>query len=477
MPTERDAPSSGGRRPPTLREQVLGGGAYLTLRQGFGTLLNAGGVLLLARLLGPGRYGLYAAAVGIFGYIQLVSGWGINIFLIRHPGEERREVQDQASTLLVVFALVGAVAGAAASPLLERWTRLPGLAPLTVALMFGLPVQALASVPLAALERALDFKRVAWVELAAQFAFFAFAVPLAFLDWGAWAPVIGWLAQQVVLLVLCFAVTTYRPRWRWERPLVHEILGYGLGYSASIWIWQLRRLVNPLVVGRLLGAQAVGVVALAAQMVLHLGFIATVSARLSTSALARVQTDSARLARAIGEGMRVQVAAVALPLVLFAWVGHPIIRSLFGAAWLPVLVVYPFIALGTLTNSIFNLHSSALYVRRHNWEVSLFHGVHVLLFGVAALVLVARMGLVGYGWAEIVALGSYIVLHLSVKARIGRPAYRDTAVLWAACSLALWWQVLGWQSLLGLFLVAALPYTRRELASLLRSARSLSYER
>jgi PST family polysaccharide transporter len=454
---------------------VLGGGAYLTVRQALGTLLNAGGVLLLARILGPGRYGLYAAAVGIFGYIQLVSGWGISIFLIRHDGEDRRELLDQASTLLLLFALAGAAVGLAASPLLERWTRLPGLAPLCAVLLAGLPLQAIASVPLAGFERALDFRRVAWVELAAQATFFLLALPLAFLGWGAWAPVVGWWAQQLVLAVLCFAASHYRPRWHWERSLAREIVGYGLGYSASIWIWQIRRLVNPLVVGRLLGAQAVGVVALAAQMVLHLAFIATVSARLSTSALARVQRDTARLARALGEGMRLQVVAVALPLVLFAWLGQPVIIHLFGVAWLPVLVVYPFIALGALTNALFSLHSSALYVRRLNWDVAVFHCLHILLFAGATILLVPRMGLVGYGWAEIVAIASYLAVHLSVRSRIGPLRYGDALALWAAFGLALWWRPLGWLSLAGLGLLALLPRTWREGARLWAGMRGWAY--
>lgn len=55
-----------------------------------------------------------------------------------------------------------------------------------------------------------------------------------------------------------------------------------------------------------------------------------------------------------------------------------------------MLQVYPFIAVGYLANTMFSLHSSALYVLKGNWRVTSFHLAHVVLFAGSALLLVPQ---------------------------------------------------------------------------------------
>ncbi len=227
---------------------------------------------------------------------------------------------------------------------------------------------------------------------------------------------------------LLYRASAYRPRLHWESARVRAMVGYGLGFSASIWVWQLRVLVNPLVVGRYAGADAVGYIALAIRMVEQLSFLRYVTWRLSIPALAQVQGNLARMVKAISEGASLQTMASGFPLVAFGLVAPWIIPATFGSRWLPVLEVYPFIALGILANAAFNMHSSALYVLQKNWQVTLFHLAHIALFAGAAVLFVPYIGVRGYGWAEVVALPSYIFIHASVVAYIGRPRYAHAAI-------------------------------------------------
>jgi PST family polysaccharide transporter len=168
--------------------------------------------------------------------------------------------------------------------------------------------------------------------------------------------------------------------------------------------------------------------------------------------------------------MRLQIVAVGLPLVCFAWLGPWLVALLFGRPWMPVMTVFPFVALGALTNAAFNLHSSALYVRRHNLDVSLFHAVHILLFAGGAWWLLPRLGIVGYGWAEAVALLSYAVAHHAFARRFASPGYGAALALWLALALALFRQ-LGPASWLGLAAIALWPGTWRQLGATWASLR------
>lgn len=454
----------------SLRARVARGGTYLAARQGIGMLIHVVGVLLLTRAIGPAAYGLYAAALGIYTYLFELSQWGIGVYLIRREGDTPPEVYDQAFTALLLLAAGGWLLAVVALPLVEGWIDLDGFRPLFLAMTLALPVMLQNLVPLARLERELEYRRVAFIEVGGLVAFYAVALPLAYAGSGAWAPVAGWGVQQVGQAIALHAVAGRRPRLRWDGAALREMTSYGLGYSASLWVWQLRYLVNPLLVGRYLGADAVGFVALAIQLVRNLGFVMVAIWRLSTSALARVQEAPERLARAITEGMELQILAVAPPLLAFAWVAPWAVPLLFGPDWSPMAVVFPFVAFGYLAMAMFNLHSSALYVRKHNWEVALFHTVHVLLFASVAAWLIPTLGIVGYGWAEVATVASYSVVHGFLAARIASPQYRTALVWWAAAGLALF-ATEAWWPALTLVVAALWPGTWHALSGHLRTLR------
>ena len=219
----------------------------------------------------------------------------------------------------------------------------------------------------------------------------------------------GYWAWQGLHVSAAYGVTRYRPRLFWSRDLLHEMLGYGLGYISSIWVWQLRSLVNPLIVGRFLGPEAVGYVSLAIRFADVLSFVKSATWRLSIAALGKVQEDRGRLRKAMEEGMALQVLALGPALAGFALISPWLLPYVFGDRWDPVLDVFPFIALSYLLNAVFNMHSSVLYVLQRNRAVTLFHACHIALFATGALLLVSQVGLIGYGLAEVVALPAYAV--------------------------------------------------------------------
>jgi PST family polysaccharide transporter len=242
------------------------------------------------------------------------------------------------------------------------------------------------------------------------------------------------------------------------------MVGYGLGYSVSEWAWQLRVLVNPLVVGRYAGAEAVGYVALALRLVEQLSHVVLAASwRLSVAVFARLQGDRARLIRAVTEGMSLQVMAVGPLLAGFGLVAPWIIPLLFGSQWLPVLEVYPFIAISYLSMVVFILPSSTLHVLQRNWEVAVFNLVHVGFFAGAALLLVPQLGFGGYGWAEVAALPSYILLAVWSRIRIGRLSYTRAGIWFTAWAIPLFnWQIGPW-AWISVVIPMMLAATRREL--------------
>jgi len=445
----------------SLRTRVLRGGVYLGLRQGLGVVLGFAGAILLTRAIGPGAYGLYAASLGTYTYLFSLSQWGIGVYLIRREGEVLPEDYHQAFSLLLLLGIVAGILGFLALPLIARCTNLEGFMPVAAALVAGLPLNLLTLPPLARLERALDYRKVALVELGGQLAYYVVALPLAFSGVGVWAAVVGWWCQQLLMVGLVYKSSGYWPRWHWDAVRLRTMTSYGLGFSASMWVWQLRSLVNPLIVGRYAGGEAVGFVALAIRIVEHLSFLKAIGWRISIAALTTLEKDKSRLTKALTEGMNLQVLAVAPFLVVFALSAPWLIPFFFGRSWIPVTAIYPFIALSYVVNALFNFHSSALYVIRRNWEVAAFHLIHIVLFAGGTWVLVPRLGFTGYGWGEAIALLGYPFIHLQIVKHVGRPNY-SLAGLWAlAAGMALFWQSLGIVAFLPVLGVLVWPATWR----------------
>lgn len=440
-----------------LREKALKGGAFLLLRQALGLCISITGVLLVTRIIGPHQYGLFAAGAGIVTFLYEFATWGIDIYLLRKPGDPEEREFYQAFTLLLIAAFTLCALVIMLRHAIAATLRMPEESSLLILLALSIPINALTVPAVVKLDRSLNFKQVAINELASQVAYYLVAVPIAFSGKGAWAPAAGLLTQQGCLLLLSYCVAALRPRLCWDPVLIRQMVFYGFSYSSSAWVFQLRKLVNPIIVGRFAGASAVGYVAVGARIAALLSFARDATWRLSMPAFAQLNRDSTRLRKAISEGMRFQAVAVGFPLALFALVAPFMIPFGLGHRWVSTVSVYPLIAISCLSISMFTLHSSVLYMLGKNAQVTWFNIVHVILFAGSAVLIVPRTGFIGYGWAELASIPGYFVVHLFLVRAIGKPAYGSAALWCITASLAIVLGSLGVPVLYAGFLVVFAP--------------------
>lgn len=413
-----------------LRQSAIRGGAYVAGRQATSLVLALGGTIALTWLLGPSGYGRFAAALALVTYAGSVAQLGVNAWLVRRDGEEREDVYATVRSLLVGSAVVVALVGAMVVPLVERWLGGAGVRALLLAMLAGLPVQLALLVPLASLERALRFRDVALTEMLGQVVLYVVSIGLAAAQLGPWAMVAGWWAQHLVVLWRVQAISGQRVRFGFDARIAREALAYGVTYASTIWTWQIKDLVNPLIVGRWGGVEGVAQVALTVRLVEAAAFAKQAAWRISLPALSRLQNEPARLAAAVRDGMRLQLLALGPIFLALVLVGPLVIPWVFGDRWLAVRPLLPFVAGGVLANATYNLHSSALYARARNGRVLLFHIVFVALFGGAAWTLVPLLGVTGVGFAEIVALPAYAVIYWAFVFEMRTPADPHPAPQW-----------------------------------------------
>ncbi|MBW4616222.1 MAG: oligosaccharide flippase family protein [Desmonostoc vinosum HA7617-LM4] len=411
-----------------LRHQAFKGGFIMLVRQGLGILLSLVGVIFITRVIGPTDYGLFGASSGIVIFFYRLAPLGLNIYLLRKKTNPEQQEYEQAFTLLLCINIICVTAIVLGRQFIAQLLKLPDVAPLLGILALTIPLSTLNVPWVVKLERDLNYQRVAYIELISQIGYYLVAIPLALHGAGAWSPVFGLFTQQGSQLALNYWSSNLRLNLCWHPNTIRTMLNYGFGYTSSMWIWELRTLVNPVIVGRFAGAEAVAFVALCIRLVEMLSFARAVIWRLAMAALAKLGDDKTRLRKSIQEGMRLQVLAVGLPMVGFALVAPVVLTLVFGKDWNPVLQIFPLITISYLSYAVFNLHCSVLYLQGKNLLVTSFNLIHITLFIGSAFLLVPRLGIVGYGWAEICTLASYFILHFYIVREIGELNYTDVAI-------------------------------------------------
>jgi PST family polysaccharide transporter len=402
------------------------GGVYLGLRYGLGILVSLGNMFVLTRWIGPHAYGLFVTALGLTSFLATLARCGIDTYIVRLESTPDKRVYGVANTLILVHSILLVAASLAATPLLVRWYGNHEFVPAYLATLLTIPLAGLAGPPTAKLEREFNFRAVAGIELGGQVLALAVSVVMAWRGFGVWAPVAGLLAWQVWAAIGAMVTARLAPALKFDGAQARAMLSFGAGYSASLRVWQLRTLVNPLLVGRFAGTEAVAFVALAIRIAEGLGFVRIAAGRLAIAALSRVQHDRLKFQSALESALKIQLFTLGPLLCLFALVAPVLVPRLMGVRWLPSLQVYPFVAAGVLLNSLYNLQASALFVAGQPWVVLQAYALHESLLGLGTLLLLPRLGIVGYGWAELVACGGYAVLHAGL-ARIVSISYRTLA--------------------------------------------------
>ena len=144
-------------------------------------------LLVLARLLSPNTFGLYAAALVIIKFSAIFEGLGVAPAIVQRPVLEERHLRVGFTlSILLSFTIAGLVW--VTSPAIAGMLRLPDLVPVVRVACVVLLCQGASMVSQASAQRALRFRWLASVDAAAFAIGFAVIGPaLAFLGYGIWA--------------------------------------------------------------------------------------------------------------------------------------------------------------------------------------------------------------------------------------------------------------------------------------------------
>lgn len=441
-------------------------------------MLSLLGLLFIVRTVGPDSYGIYNAAAAITGYLQIIGNIGVRMYLIRLPDPPPQKLLDSMFWWLM---FVGTALSLLAMPVVllvgYYWMRDAGFVPIAITLCVMMPLGLMIAIPTALLERALEYKRTAWVELLSQLGFYVVGIPLALMGYGAWALVGGHGLSLLIALVGFYVSAGYVPKWCWDRAQLRDTWRYIAAQTTATWIYELRQLVPPMLLLPLAGASAVGYLAIANRLLDILSFAQTAVQRVSAPVYAHVQKDRAKLMEAIYRSAQAQMLALGVVCIGFVPTAHLVLPILFGEKWdVPsVMAIFGLMTTQRIFSAIFGAQMQSLQILKKNKFVvfaSTLSSVNLFLLTALLLFLTPESGrLIAFGIANLVTHGvNYLVIHVATVRFVARPVYRMNLLWAAALSGAMLNSLLGWWTLLGLA-VFLLPPSWREIKSLSKEVR------
>jgi PST family polysaccharide transporter len=360
-----------------LAERTVAGVLWTSLAMGAQAVLQLVALLVLARLLSPVEFGVFAAALVVAGFSSIFAELGVGPAMVQRPTlEERHQRVGFTLSLLLGLAVAGLVWTAA--PVIGRFFHLPELAPVVRAMCIVFACQGVAMAAQALAQRELRFRWLAGVDAGAFAAGFVVVGPvLAWHGMGVWSLVGAYLTQHVARMLVLLAGQPHPKRPLLEPRAIRELLYFGGGFTLARIGNYLAGQGDNLVVGRWLGAQSLGLYAYAHQlMTAPAQLLGQVLDRVLFPTMALVQLEPARLARAYRSGIAVCALVVLPASVVLATVATEVVLVLLGPAWSGATDPLRILMLGMLFRTSYKLSDSvaratgAVYARA--WRQAVF---------------------------------------------------------------------------------------------------------
>lgn len=414
-----------------LVRRAVRGTLALGFRQGATIGINLIGSTVLARLLTPAEFGIYAVVLFLRSFLVAFGGTGLGAGLIRQP--EEPETADYRAVFTFQQLLVGVmtIALLVSAPVIARASNLPTDGLWLIRLVaFSLLLTSFQSVPSIRLERKLEFGPLATAGIAETVTFNGIAVILVALGAGIVSFGVALAAQAFVCAAILIVAERWRMGWAVDWPRVRRHLSFGLPFQGILFVSLLKDSITPVLVGLVSGAQDLGYVRWAQTFGAFAVLALMLLQRIYIPLFARLQRDPVHLQRVVGQAIRATNALVA-PLAVISLVLAPAItRHVFGEQWTPALPIFYLLWLANLlvptVTPLFAL-LNALGESKVAFRYSVVWMVGTWALG---LPLILLLGPVGFGVANAAVQLTNFGLFRVVRRRVSLDLLQLAAPLW-----------------------------------------------
>ncbi|MBU5424214.1 oligosaccharide flippase family protein [Cellulomonas hominis] len=421
------------------RGLAWGGAGALVLR--FGNVLVG---IVLARLLAPEDFGVFALALAVQGVLVTIVDLGLSADLVR-AREPLRLEPTVATISLVAGALMAGAMAATAEPV-ARALGSERAAPVIAVLAATLVVSAAGVVPYARLQRAFQQREILLTGVIDLVVGTAVTVGLVLAGWGPMALAVSRLVAQPCATAAQFVLTRTVPRFGYDRELARGAIAYGVPLAGANLLSIALLSVDKVVLARVAGEEALGYYVLAFNVAswpmtaigqtirpVALAAFARLDGRPEGAPPGAARPGAPPRAAPPGDGpgdgsgdgglaLATRLAwAAAVPVsCLLGATSAAVVVLLYGERWLPAAGALTALAAFGGARVLFDLFATYLVARGATRPVLVVQAAWVVALVPAVVLGVRWWGPAGAGWAHVAcALLVVLPLYLAAVRRSG----------------------------------------------------------
>lgn len=388
-------------------------------------------LLILARLLAPEDFGLFAIGITVIGVTSRLTDIGLNPALIQNPNQQKHYLDTAWSigilrglgVFIILFFAAPSIAGLFAEPRATDIIRVLVLATL---------VRSAASIQIPAITRALRFRGLAVLDVAGAVVNFAVSIFFA-RSHGVWALVFGHVAGVAVYSVGTYVVAPYRPSFQFSGKAAGRLIRFGrwiflMGVLGVLVDAALRWMISTR-----LGLAELGLFFMATRLAfLPAQVINGVFGQVALPVYARVQENQFKLAASY-RSVLIAMQVLLIPIsMIFLILAPGLVEQVLGSNWTGATLILQILIFTSLTGL---LESTLIPLQTGTGRperVVAVGAIKSLILVNLAWLMMGPFGLAGVGWSYLVATVIVQILVVYILRRTIAKPFKGLAGVFAA---------------------------------------------
>ncbi len=332
----------------SLRSRAISGAIYMSLGQLSKAVLHFASIVILARLLTPADFGVFAMAAPVLVLATFLGEAGLGAAVIQRSSLNTAEL----NTIFWVNAGLGILAAlilVAVAPSIASFYREERVEAMIAASGVIVMLVALSASHLALLNRKMHYRSIALIDALSLLVGTALAVGVAIVWRTYWALWLLPFGTHLSTLALGYWHSQWRPG-RWATLLeVRDMLHFGKNVLAARLADYLCRNVDKVLIGRGWGTVELGLYDRAYKIVLlPLLFVNVPLERLTLPMLSGTRDDPDKYRRIYSTGLQFALL-VTMPLIMVVIVApEPVVAVILGRDWLASSPMFRWLAVACL---------------------------------------------------------------------------------------------------------------------------------
>ncbi len=355
-------------------------------------IIQFASTVVLARLLLPEDFGLISIVFIFTQFSYVVFDFGFGSALI-----QKKDIRDihfysvfWAYLVLAVFFALAVIVLAGEIAIYFNQAPVADILRVLSIIFF---LYAFNTIPHVRLMRELNFKAITLSQLMAVSIYALTAIAMALNGYGVWSFVFGSLGEQIILTLLFYRFSRWKPKLYFDNAKLKELFAFGKNVLATRFLAYLNLNAPQFSVGKILGSAQLGYYSIAFQLVeIPVQRISKNVLRVMFPAFSKIQDQSEDYVHLYRQTVY-YLAVLVFPLFAGLYLIAPsFVHFFYGSKWQPAVVPLQILTIVGLSRSLWMMNS-LVFLSKGKPHIETFLNLGYALLLIPFLFLITPLGL------------------------------------------------------------------------------------